>query len=204
MSHSTPRASVLLFDVMGTVCYDPFYAEVPRFLGMTLAEVFQAKDPTAWLEFELGTLPESDFLTRFFADRRTYDHEGLKECFRSSFRYLDGMEALFKDLHEAGHRLHLFSNYTRWYRWIEERLHLTRFAEWSCVSCEMGVRKPDAAAYAAALQRVEAPAAQCLFIDDRANNCRGAEQVGIAALQFENARLLRAEFEQRGLLVATS
>ena len=33
---------VLLLDVMGTLVYDPFYVEVPRFFGLELAELHDA------------------------------------------------------------------------------------------------------------------------------------------------------------------
>ena len=32
----------LLFDIMSTVVYDPIFAEIPGFFGLTLAEFFAA------------------------------------------------------------------------------------------------------------------------------------------------------------------
>ena len=87
-----PRRSTLLFDVMGTLVYDPFFVEVPAFFGMTLEELLVAKHPTAWMDFETGTIEEGSLLARFFRDGRSFDHEGLKRCLSSAYRFIDGMD----------------------------------------------------------------------------------------------------------------
>ena len=63
---------ILLFDVMNTLVYDPFYVEVPAFFGLTLAELHALKHPTAWLEFEVNAIDERAFLPRFFGRRLSW------------------------------------------------------------------------------------------------------------------------------------
>lgn len=46
-------------------------------------------------------------------------------------------------------------------------------------SCDIGVAKPDPAYFAAVLERLESPADQVVFIDDRAGNVDAARRVGI-------------------------
>lgn len=43
------RRPVLLFDVMDTVVYDPFFYEMPKFFDMTFQELLRDKHPTAWV-----------------------------------------------------------------------------------------------------------------------------------------------------------
>ena len=62
-----------------------------------------------------------------------------------------------------------------WYREIEQKLELSRYAPWTIVSCETGLRKPDIRAYQNACRLLDVAAEQCLFVDDRTKNCRGAE-----------------------------
>ena len=45
---------ILLLDVMSTLVTEPYEEEVPRFFGMTLEELWEVKDPSAWIEFEHG------------------------------------------------------------------------------------------------------------------------------------------------------
>ena len=191
---------VLLFDVMGTLVYEPFYVEVPAFFGMGLEELLEAKHPTAWAEFETGHTDEATLLATFFKDGRKFDHEKLKSCMMKAYRWLDGMEALLTELREAGFSIQALSNYPVWYRLIEMRLELSRYIQWSFVSCITGVRKPDPEAYLGAVRALGVDPGDCIFVDDQERNCRTARSVGIDAILFQNAESLRAEFVARDLL----
>jgi HAD superfamily hydrolase (TIGR01509 family) len=52
------------------------------------------------------------------------------------------------------------------------------------VSCEIGIRKPDPAAYRAALAHYGVAAADAFFVDDSAANVAGAREVGITAFHY--------------------
>ncbi len=185
---------------MGTLVFDPFYACVPRFFGMTFDQLIREKHPTAWIDFELGAIDEATFLPRFFRDERPYDHLGLMETMRTNYAWLPGMERLVSDVAAALVPMHALSNYTPWYRMIEERTGLSRFVQWSFVSCDTGVRKPDPAAYLSAAESLHRAPSDCLFIDDRKHNCDAAVAVGMPAILFEDADRLRFELVGRGLL----
>ena len=191
---------VLLLDVLGTLVHDPFYVEVPAALSLSFDELVRAKHPTAWVEFELGNLTEEEFLPRFFADGRSFDHAALRRGFAESFRFLDGIEPLLVELERARVRPQLLSNYPVWYRLIEERLNLSRFAEWSFVSCDTRVRKPDAFAILNAAQQLGVLPEECLFVDDLSRNVEAAAQVGMRALRFRDAANLRIDLIRAGVL----
>ena len=187
----------LLLDVMGTLVHDPFYEEMPRFFGMSLAELIEAKHPSAWIEFEHGRWTQEQFLASFFADGRAFDHAGFMTTMAQSYRFLPGIEPLLVELSERGVPMHVLSNYPAWYRLIEERLGLSRFVRWTFVSCEIGLRKPDPELFAAVIDRVGLP---CTFVDDREDNCVGAGRAGIDAIRFESAESLREALSSRGLV----
>lgn len=191
---------IVLLDVMGTLVHDPFFVEVPRALGMTLEQVIQQKHPTAWVEFERDDLSEQEFLDRFFADGRRYDQAALKRAFLQAFRWLDGIEPLLKELHEAGRRPHLLSNYPCWFERIEERLALSRYADWSFVSCRTRRRKPEPEAFLHAARTLDVAPSDCLFVDDHEANVAAAARVGMNALRFKDAPTLRADLRRFGAL----
>ncbi|MFW5740904.1 MAG: HAD family hydrolase [Myxococcota bacterium] len=193
---------VLLLDVMGTLVHDPFYEIVPAFFGMSFEQLLREKHPTAWIEFELGEIAEEEFLPRFFRDGRTYSYAGLKEAMRRGYAWLPGMEDLVARLARAAVPMHALSNYTPWYRMIEDRTGLSRFVPWSFVSCETGVRKPDPEAYLHAARTLSVPPSVCLFIDDRERNCEAAAGVGMSTILFENAATLEHELKQRSIMPA--
>jgi HAD superfamily hydrolase (TIGR01509 family) len=185
---------------MGTLVYDPFFAIVPAYFGMTLDTLLREKHPTAWIEFELGRVDEATFLPQFFRDQRAYDHAGLKEAMRKGYAWLDGIEPLLAELRTAGVPMHALSNYATWYRMIEQRLGLGRYVAWSFVSCETGFRKPDPQAYLHAATVLGVDVAQCLFVDDRESNCAGARAVGMGAIRFEGVDALRRSLVERGIM----
>ena len=193
---------VLLLDVMGTLVYEPFYVEVPRFFGMTLDQLLRDKHPTAWADFETGSIDEAQLEARFFLDGRSYDHVGMRDAMVEAYRFLDGVEALLEDLQDAGVAMHALSNYPDWYLLIERKLRLSRFLEWSFVSCHTGYRKPAPEAYRVALRTLDRPAGEVVFVDDREENCRAARREGLDALHFQGAESLRRELAARGLLPA--
>ncbi len=193
-------ADVLLWDVMGTLVHDPFFVEMPRFFGMSFDSMLEAKHPHAWVEFELGRRSEKEFLDSFFEDGRAFDRDAFIEAVRRSYRWIPGMEELLAELREAGCTMHAFSNYPVWYRLIEDRLKLSRFLDWTFVSCRTGLRKPDPMAYEHVLRELDTPAARVVFIDDRETNCRAARDAGIRSIVFEGAQPLRSSLHRLGAL----
>ena len=192
--------SIVLWDVMGTLVQDPFFAEMPEFFGMTFDALLEAKHPRAWVEFELGERSEEDFLLNFFADGRDFDRKGFVSTIRASYRWLPGVEDLLAELSGIGVTMHAFSNYPIWYRLIEERLSPSRFLEWTFVSCMTGLRKPESAAYEHVLNELGVPAEDCVFIDDRVGNCEAARKVGIVSVLFEGVGPLRASLRDARVL----
>lgn len=190
----------ILFDVMGTLVYEPFFVEVPAALGMSLEELLEAKHPRAWIDYELGAIDEPTLSARFFRDGRSYDHATMKAAMVRAYDWLDGVEALLAELAGRGHGLHLFSNYPEWYRLIEDKLEISRYASWSFVSCHTGLRKPDPEAYRHAARTLAVEPSELLFVDDRESNCAAARAEGMDAIRFDDAAGLRVAVVERGLL----
>ncbi|XP_022149951.1 LOW QUALITY PROTEIN: flavin mononucleotide hydrolase 1, chloroplatic [Momordica charantia] len=223
-SKSTGKLPVLLFDIMGTVVRDPFYDDVPAFFRMSMEELLELKHPTIWLEFEKGMIDEAELEKRFFKDGRPVDFEGLKNCMKSGYSYLEGIEELLNALKERNYEMHAFTNYPIWfvrkeiachflqlnvssifvisfcrYEMIEEKLKISRYLSWTFCSCKNGKRKPDPEFYLEAVRHLEVEPASCIFIDDRKKNVEAAKEVGIVGLHFRSADLLLQDLCLLGL-----
>lgn len=185
---------------MGTLVHEPFYRDVPQFFGVTLEELRRLKHPTAWIDFERGLIDEAEYLQRFFLDGRLLDGEALKRAMYESYRLLDGVEEILVALRSRGVEMHALSNYSPWYVMIEEKLRLSRYLEWTFVSCKTGRRKPEPESYLGAAQALNRAPGELLFVDDRRVNCEAAQSVGLPAIHFTGAGDLRAALEARGLL----
>jgi glucose-1-phosphatase len=66
-------------------------------------------------------------------------------------------------------------------------------------SAELGVAKPDAAAYEAACERLGLGPEEVLFVDDTPANVEGARRAGIRAVRYTGVDQLRAELRAVGL-----
>jgi HAD superfamily hydrolase (TIGR01509 family) len=193
---------VLLFDVMDTLVYNPYNREIPAFFGLSAAELLQQKDPTVWPLFELGHIDEADYLTRYFRDRRRFDHAAFQQVVANAYRWMDGAETLLGRLRQAGLEIHALSNYPIWYRTIETRLQLSRYLNWTFVSCMTGVRKPAPEAYQRAARWLTRPSADCIFVDDNRENCEAARSIGMTAIHYVNAADVTRQLERLGLFEA--
>jgi HAD superfamily hydrolase (TIGR01509 family) len=191
---------VILFDVLDTLVYNPFNREIPAFFGLSASELLAAKDPAVWPLFETGQIDEAEYLARYFRDQRSFDHAAFRRAVADAYRWMDGAEALLGRLRASGFEIHALSNYPIWYRTIERRLGLSRYLQWSFVSCLTGVRKPAAEAFRGAARSLDRPPETCLFIDDSRENCEAASAVGMPAIHFVSTDDLRARLRSLGFL----
>lgn len=185
---------------MGTLVHDPFFADMPSYFGTTLEALVPQLRQGTWVDFELGRIDQRTLFERFFHDGRSFDHATFLEHVRASYRWLDGVEALLAELLERRVTMHVLSNYPIWWKFIEERLELSRYVPWTFVSCHTGVRKPAPDAYLGPARLLGVEPGRCLLIDDRASNCEAAERVGMPAIHRTTMAALRAALRARGIL----
>jgi HAD superfamily hydrolase (TIGR01509 family) len=189
---------VLLVDVMDTLVYNPFNKEIPDYFGLTQSALLEDKDVDAWIQFERGEISEAEYFRRYSDGRRRFDVAEFKDVVERAYRFVDGAEEFLQRLRSEGYEIHALSNYPIWFKDIERRLGLSRFLQWSFVSCLTGVRKPSAEAYLGAAGSLKRQPADCLLIDDNLANCESAEAVCMPALHFTNWTAAWAELARRG------
>ena len=80
----------------------------------------------------------------------------------------------------AGIRTAMLSN--SWGEDRYDRAQLERLFDAWVISGEAGVRKPDPAIYALALERIGLPAEECVFVDDLPGNLKPARALGMATV----------------------
>lgn len=194
------KRPVILLDVMDTLVTDPYYIAMPAFFGMSRKELKAAIHPTSWIEFEEGRISDDEYVARFFQDGRPVDGDGLNACLKDAYDWLDGAEQLLVDLQNADCEMHALSNYSVWYRIIEEKLQLSRYIQWSFVSCLTGLRKPAAEAYQSAAATLHVDVGDCLLIDDRSVNVDAARDIGMDAILVESSAQVRTELARRRIL----
>jgi putative hydrolase of the HAD superfamily len=79
------------------------------------------------------------------------------------------------------------------FAWLSGFTHLT----WSC---ELHIAKPDPAIYTFTCEALGVAPADTLLLDDKPENIRGAEAIGMQGIQFTDIAQLRQDLAARGLL----
>ncbi|MEI8656401.1 HAD family hydrolase [Vibrio sp. Hal054] len=148
--------------------------------------IFQSE---TWLRLNKGQITENDAkaqykealgLTELECERLFYyvkqtqilihgSVDLIKRCKSAGLNVL----ALTDNVHEIVS--HLKNTYTFW-----------ELFDGAIVSADVGLLKPQPEIYQTLLSQYELKASQTVFIDDMPYNVKGAESVGIAAIQFEN------------------
>jgi len=89
-------------------------------------------------------------------------------------------------LRTLGLRVALLSNFSADLRVMLAQQDLLRRFDTLAISAELGIMKPDAAAYRAVLAMLGMTAHTCVFIDDVPANVVAAQAVGIHGIIFED------------------
>ena len=186
---------------METIVAEPFLNVMPSFFGLTREAFMQEKDPHSWIEFEKGEIDEEEYFRLFFSDRRRIDGPGLKAAMVKAYDWLPGMQKLLGQLVDQKYQLHAMSNYSIWYQMIEDKLNISRYLQWSFVSCHTGYRKPDPNAYRHAASTLQLNLTDCLFIDDRSINVEAAQSVGMRAIHFTGIKSLKILLAQHQIIL---
>ena len=104
---------------------------------------------------------------------------------------IPGMYQLECDLKAAGYKLYGLTNWSsETFRLVCDKRIFT-ILDGRVVSAEENLLKPDPAIYRTLLDRWSLQPQECLFIDDNLPNVKGAQAVGIPAVQFTGADSLR-------------
>ena len=193
--------SILLFDVMSTLVYDPFWKDLPDALNIDLKTWLLDKDRHAWVEFEKGNIASEDaFFEQFFGDSCHPDAKIMKETFFTNYKYLDGIPKLLEKMKQRGIPCHVLSNYPIWFESLNEKVGLDQYIEEMFVSYKIGIRKPDIAIYEYVLQKLNVQPQKILFVDDRLENCTAASSLGMQYHHFQSVDALRTKLHQHRIL----
>ncbi|MBI4749082.1 MAG: HAD family phosphatase [Acidobacteria bacterium] len=86
---------------------------------------------------------------------------------------------------------------------VDMRCELSSLCHWlpkfevEVYSCELGIAKPDPAIFELCINHLEVVPEEALFVDDRLENIKAAQALGLHSLIFESVELLEVELAGR-------
>ena len=170
-----------------------------RFVGEEISRHFMSEeevrvfapvffDRLYWDRLDSGTIEREEMLDGIARRLPTFSRELAGRVFDEWFEVLppiDGMPELVRALREKGHRLYLVSNISKEFAANAHRMPIICDFDGLVMSGALGITKPTPEIFNYLLKTYDLNPAECIFIDDRADNVEGARAVGMAGYQFD-------------------
>ncbi|MET8558177.1 HAD-IA family hydrolase [Streptomyces sp. NPDC004959] len=171
-------------------------------LRLAMKDVGQALGLPPLAPIESGAMPEAEWTALLSkALRRRWPGLDQSRARWDAFgrQWFEGVEvnapvaAAVRRLSEAGVRVGVLSNNVReWEPYWRGIIAPAGKLDFVVDSCLHGVRKPEPAIFALAQRTAAAGAADCVLVDDLAENCAAAEEAGWTTVHFrDNEQALR-------------
>lgn len=159
------------------------------------------------LEGDLGTQYRIGYITynEFWAKAKEYweidvPSQDLANIWVGEYKPIEQTAAIIDRLNSAGYEvIFLSDNVQERVDYLEERYHFLGKFKDGVFSHLVHTRKPDPAIYRMALEKASHPAQECIYIDNKAELVKPAEELGMTGIVFESARQLEQALKDAGL-----
>jgi len=204
------RITTLFFDIGGVILTNG-WGSVARSAAIGKFQLdpadFEARHALANPAWECGEMSLQEYLERtiFYSERKFSPKEFEDFMFAQSQAMPESLEFVRRMARSGRYLMAAINNEAveiNAYR-IQQFALRDIFAAFFS-SCYVGVRKPDVGIYQLALRVMQRSGDECIFVDDRAENVKGAVSAGMNGIQFQNVAQSSAELEGFGVQVAAS
>jgi putative hydrolase of the HAD superfamily len=202
------RLTTVLWDVGGVLLTNGWdhnqRKAVLEKLQIADRDEFEARHAEQNDPWEKGTIDFDEYLRRtvFYRDQ-PFSSATLKAAIEAeSVMLADSAMPVLRELHATGGLvMGQLNNESRELNDVRlERFGLHSLLSVFFCSGYVGLRKPDPAIYRLALEVLQKPGEQVVFVDDREKNAAVASSLGMHGIHYTGSAALRAELKQLGLL----
>lgn len=196
----------IVFDFGGVMTGEPNREAVVHFLceSLQLSEVEFEKANLEKRQAAKNGKTDEEFWLSFSKQKEIPLSPNWSKDFKSALKHAIGvnpeMYALVDELKKKQIPIALLSNIDMRLSKLIREFGLYEPFDPCLLSCEIGIEKPDPRAYKTLLEKLELPAKDIVFIDDRLENIEKAKELGIDAILFESPLQIRKELRNRKLL----
>lgn len=156
-----------------------------------------------WLKLDRGTLTEKELAKKLDENGNlTYDEVmDIMKIRKDIMIPFDFNKEIPKELKEKGYNLYILSNFPKIpFEEVKERDEFFGYFDGAVVSAYVKHLKPEKAIYKKLLTNYSLNPEETLFIDDKLENIRSAEELGISGIHLKTPESLKEKLKELGLL----
>ena len=162
-------------------------------------EIFQSD---IWNERDKGLYDEEEYIRRFIEKAPEYKKD-IRRVLRETPKTIgtrDYAQTWVQYLKKRGYHLYVLSNYSEYMlERTKTKMNFLKYMDGTVFSCDVKEVKPEPAIYKILLEDYDLKPEECVFIDDREENCRGARKLGMHAVRFHDFKQAAADLEALGV-----
>lgn len=195
----------IVFDI-GNVCVDFCYRDFFESFGfseeITRRICLATTENEVWNLGDTGKHSEEELLEIFISQDPDMERElrMVYKNFEGIIRERPETIPWIKELKEKGYKVYYLSNYpSKIARECADDMTFLNHMDGGILSYKIGMVKPDGDIYKKLLSMYGLNARECLFIDDRADNCEAAIREGYHAIQYTTREDVLRKMEEMGI-----
>ena len=192
----------LVFDFGNVLTYSDFDGAIDSYFN-DVEEALQFKkvvrDPAFVARYDREEVPFATLISEMqmrypqWKRQLQWFHDGYADCVQCE---VPGMYELLVRYKQEGFHLYGLSNWCSQIHKVMPRFPIYSLLEGYVISSQEKLLKPDPAIYLRLCERYQLHPSTCLFADDKIENVKGAEAIGMQAIHFENAHQFDSAFRQ--------
>ena len=195
-----------IFDLGKVVVYSDDKALLENVKKTLNLNESQLKEVAYALDNTIGTgkITEDDFLRDFlkkYSIKKVAPKKLFPQTFEAKFRIFEDTIEIIKKLKVQGLKIAALSNTNPQHVEVMKKNGVLDYFDISILSCEVGFRKPDPRIYELALDKLGVLPNETFFTDDKVENIKSAQELGIRAFLFKNPEQLKKDLGKIGLVV---
>lgn len=196
----------LIFDlgnVLVDFSHEKMFSQMAAVTGIPSEEVHSLLfEERTGLQYERGLISTEEIYALIKTKATlSFEMPELIDAASSIFSPKVEMERLVQKLKTMGYRLIVLSNtFKPHIDYISNNYSILPYFDHRIYSYEVGFAKPEPQIYKLALKYAECPPREVYYIDDKIENIRPAEILGIHCHHFKSPSLLMDDLIRRGIL----
>lgn len=155
-----------------------------------------------WAEYDRGVMSVDEIVKGFVDSAPELEEQIYKvtENLKGILERCDYAIPWIEELHSKGYRVYYLSNFfEKAERECADALDFIPYTDGGILSYREKLIKPDAAIYELLMERYGLSAEECVFIDDREENCSAARKLGMQAICFRTREQAVKELGEMGV-----